>query len=70
MTLTVLIEDQPGKQSPNYSWISMTRTSLGTLKFVLDIGILSLWWSIIVPVQEANGDNLGTHYENMPIQIS
>ena len=45
-----------------YSQTSMAWTSLGPWKFVPDMGGWSHWGLIIVPGQEANGDNLGISF--------
>ena len=47
-----------------YSWTSITWTSLGPCKFVLDIGGSSHWELIITPGQEANGYNLGMSFRS------
>ena len=36
----------------------------GTMEIVRDIGSLSLWELIMVPIQEANGDNLGKSFRS------
>ena len=45
-----------------YSRTSMARTSFGPQKIVRDMGGSSHWGLIIVPSQEANGDNLGIFF--------
>ena len=45
-----------------YTRISMTGTSFGSWKIVRDMGSSSHWRLIIVPDQEANGDNLGMSF--------
>ena len=45
-----------------YSRTSMARTSLGQWKFVRDMGSSSHWGLNMVPVQEANSDNLGKSF--------
>ena len=42
----------------------MTQTTLGSGKFVLDMGSLSHLRLIIAPGQEANWDNLGTSFQS------
>ena len=45
-----------------YSRTSMARTSLGPWKCVRDMGSSSHWGLIVVPSQEASGDNLGIFF--------
>ena len=47
-----------------YSLNSMAPTSLGTRKFVLDMGSSSHWGLIIVPGQVANVDNSGVSFQS------
>ena len=40
----------------------MARTSLGPLKFDLDMTVSSRGWFIVAPCQESNGINLGMSF--------
>ena len=47
-----------------YSLTSMAWISLGPWKLLLDMGSSNHWWLILVPGQEANGDNLGKYFQS------